>query len=100
MIDTNSGSRNDEREDQYYRELLARVDNAIVETRESSPDGCNLERCCKSCMEKCIAGSLFVAAIVTECCISLKLMVSKDSRSESVGTNNHFSSSGTGGVEL
>lgn len=79
------GSASGEREDQYYRELLARVDNAIVETREPSSGGFSVEDCCKGCISKTVSGLLVVAAVVTECCVTLRMTLSR-SGAESVQT--------------
>ena len=59
--------------DEYYRELLARVDHAIVETRDAyEDDNTNpLQACCNKCGHATYQACLFVAAIVTETCVIL-----------------------------
>mmetsp|Transcript_19930 Transcript_19930/g.39129 ORF Transcript_19930/g.39129 Transcript_19930/m.39129 type:complete len:90 (+) Transcript_19930:156-425(+) len=71
--------RGSSRDDEYYRELLARVDNAIVETRDDSDGSCNPATMCRSCVAKTVSGALIGAAIVTECLISVKLLFTSDS---------------------
>jgi len=59
-------------DEEYYRELLARVDNAIVETRQESSGP--VEDCARDCAARTVSGCLIIAAVFTECLVSLKQM--------------------------
>jgi hypothetical protein len=64
-----------EREDQYYRELLARVDSAIVETREAGAGGGTLgqaQDCARGCLVRCASGLLVAMAVTAECLSSVR----------------------------
>mmetsp|Transcript_7975 Transcript_7975/g.22672 ORF Transcript_7975/g.22672 Transcript_7975/m.22672 type:complete len:104 (+) Transcript_7975:336-647(+) len=60
------------REDEYYRELLARVDNAIVETREADATAAGPARCCRTCVQRALTGAVVLAAFATEGCLTLR----------------------------
>lgn len=64
-----------EREDQYYRELLARVDSAIVETREAGAGGGALgaaQDCARGCLARCASGAVLATAVTAECLSSVR----------------------------
>lgn len=63
-----------ENSDEYYRELLARVDHAIVETRDGYDDDNvtnKIELYCTKCAHGTYQCILFVGAVVTETCVLL-----------------------------
>ncbi|GBG26318.1 Hypothetical Protein FCC1311_025392 [Hondaea fermentalgiana] len=86
------GTSGGSRDDAYYRELLARVDNAIVETRDNASGSCDPESLCKGCMARTISGALIAAAVVTECLISVKLLFTSDNSGPHVPSSSSSSS--------
>ena len=67
-----STARTRDNSDDYYRELLARVDSAIVETRGNYESEENpVKEACLQCCNGLYQAGVFVVAVVTEACVSL-----------------------------
>ena len=66
--------------DDYYKSLLARVDNAIVETKsgeDGEEEGVSVTVCCAGCLGWSRRLLLWAATTVGDCCVDLSTWVKR-----------------------